>query len=115
MSPAARAGPLRSGGPDSARINDNRVEHTWDRILVGVDIGGTFTDCVVLDRDGRITATKSPSTPGNFAEGMLGAMSVAAERLGHSFREFCEQIKVLTHGTTVGTNALIQRKGAGWG
>ena len=33
--------------------------------LVGVDIGGTFTDCVVLDRAGNITATKSASTPGN--------------------------------------------------
>ena len=80
--------------------------------LVGVDIGGTFTDCVVLDRDGRITATKSPSTPGNFAQGMLAAMGVASERLGLSFPDFCAKIKVLTHGTTVGTNALIQRKGA---
>jgi len=80
--------------------------------LVGVDIGGTFTDCVVLDGEGRITATKSPSTPGDFAEGMLGALGVAAERLGLSFEEFCSGIAVLTHGTTVGTNALIQRKGA---
>ena len=48
--------------------------------LVGVDIGGTFTDCVVLDRAGNITATKSASTPGNFAGGMLAAMQVAAER-----------------------------------
>jgi N-methylhydantoinase A len=80
--------------------------------LVGVDIGGTFTDCVVLDRIGRITATKSPSTPGNFGEGMLAALAVAAERLGLSFEEFCAQIRVLTHGTTVGTNALIQRRGA---
>src|SRR6266496_4274484 len=82
------------------------------RLLVGVDIGGTFTDCVVLDRSGRITATKAPSTPGNFAEGMLAAMRVAAERLGLSFEQFCREIAVLTHGTTVGTNALIQRKGA---
>ncbi|HMA88899.1 MAG TPA: hydantoinase/oxoprolinase family protein [Burkholderiales bacterium] len=80
--------------------------------LVGVDIGGTFTDCVVLDRKGRITATKSPSTPGNFAEGMLAALQLAAARLGLEFREFCSHIEVLTHGTTVGTNALIQRKGA---
>jgi N-methylhydantoinase A len=80
--------------------------------LVGVDIGGTFTDCVVLDKRGRLTATKASSTPGNFAEGMLAAMRVAAERLELSFERFCEQIKVLTHGTTVGTNALIQRKGA---
>ena len=82
------------------------------RLLVGVDIGGTFTDCVVLDRSGRITATKASSTPRDFAEGMLAAMRVAAERLGVSFERFCGDIAVLTHGTTVGTNALIQRKGA---
>jgi N-methylhydantoinase A len=80
--------------------------------LVGVDIGGTFTDCVVLDRKGGITATKAASTPGNFAAGMLDAMRIAAERLGLPFDAFCERISVLTHGTTVGTNALIQRKGA---
>ena len=80
--------------------------------LVGVDIGGTFTDCVVLDRGGRITATKSPSTPENFAEGMLAAMRMAAQRLGLSFERFCRGVAVLTHGTTVGTNTLIQRKGA---
>lgn len=82
------------------------------RFLVGVDIGGTFTDCVVLDLKGQITATKSPSTPGNFAQGMINALKVAAERLDIEFRDFCSQIRVLTHGTTVGTNALIQRKGA---
>ena len=81
-------------------------------LLVGVDIGGTFTDCVVLDRGGRITATKSPSTPEDFAEGMLAAMRLAAERLGISFERLCRDVAVLTHGTTVGTNTLIQRKGA---
>ena len=81
-------------------------------LLVGVDIGGTFTDCVVLDRGGGITATKSPSTPEDFAEGMLAAMRLAAERLGLSFERFCREVAVLTHGTTVGTNSLIQRKGA---
>ena len=80
--------------------------------LVGIDIGGTFTDCVVLDRKGGITATKASSTPGNFAEGMLASMRVAAERLDLSFEQFCRDISVLTHGTTVGTNALIQRKAA---
>ena len=81
-------------------------------LLVGVDIGGTFTDCVALDRSGRITATKSPSTPENFAEGMLAAMRLAAGRLGLSFERFCRDVAVLTHGTTVGTNTLLQRKGA---
>src|SRR3989441_7844368 len=82
------------------------------QLLVGVDIGGTFTDCVALDRGGRITATKSPSTPEDFAEGMLAAMRLAADRLGLSFERFCRDVAVLTHGTTVGTNTLIQRKGA---
>jgi N-methylhydantoinase A len=81
-------------------------------LLVGVDIGGTFTDCVVLDHRGRITATKCPSTPENFAEGMLAGLRLAAERLDLSFEAFCRSVSVLTHGTTVGTNALLQRKGA---
>ncbi len=80
--------------------------------LVGVDIGGTFTDCVVLGPGGGITATKAPSTPANFAEGMLAALRVAADRLELPFAKFCREIAVLTHGTTVGTNTLIQRKGA---
>src|SRR5215469_10063156 len=81
-------------------------------LLVGVDIGGTFTDCVVLDAKGRTTATKCPSTPDNFADGMLAAMRLAADRLGLPFEQFCRSVAVLTHGTTVGTNALLQRKGA---
>jgi N-methylhydantoinase A len=81
-------------------------------LLVGVDIGGTFTDCVVLGRRGEVTATKAASTPENFAEGMINAMRLAADRLGVSFEHFCRDVAVLTHGTTVGTNALIQRKGA---
>ena len=81
-------------------------------LLVGVDIGGTFTDCVVLDRRGRISATKCPSTPADFADGMLAALGLAAERLGMSLEAFCRSVDVLTHGTTVGTNALLQRKGA---
>ncbi|HTP94874.1 MAG TPA: hydantoinase/oxoprolinase family protein [Burkholderiales bacterium] len=80
--------------------------------LVGVDIGGTFTDCVVIDSRGQVTATKAQSTPGDFAQGMLEALRVAATRLGLGFEAFCAQIAVLTHGTTIGTNALIQRKGA---
>ena len=79
---------------------------------VGVDIGGTFTDCVVIGSDGEMVSAKSPSTPPNFSQGMINAMSVAAETLGLTFEAFCPRITVLTHGTTVGTNALIQRRGA---
>ncbi|MEZ5649572.1 MAG: hydantoinase/oxoprolinase family protein [Burkholderiaceae bacterium] len=79
---------------------------------VGVDIGGTFTDCVVIDEAGQVTVAKSPSTPPAFAQGMIDAMTVAAGQLGLAFEDFCQRIRVLTHGTTVGTNTLIQRRGA---
>ncbi|NNL84745.1 MAG: hydantoinase/oxoprolinase family protein, partial [Myxococcales bacterium] len=78
----------------------------------GVDIGGTFTDCVVIDRDGRLVTCKSPSTPKNFSEGMLEALGLAAAELGISREELCRGISVLSHGTTTGTNAIIQKRGA---
>jgi N-methylhydantoinase A len=79
---------------------------------VGVDIGGTFTDCVVITEKGSVVTTKSPSTPPHFADGMVSAMELASAELGLVFKDFCQKISVLTHGTTVGTNALIQRRGA---
>jgi N-methylhydantoinase A len=80
--------------------------------LVGVDIGGTFTDCVVVDGEGRVTTAKAPSTPGNFADGMLAALSAAADQLGVELGKLCRDTAVLSHGTTVGTNALVQKRGA---
>src|SRR5690242_11839077 len=78
----------------------------------GIDIGGTFTDCVVLDDDGTITLAKVSSTPPNFAEGFLNAIDHVAERLGLQTGDFLAQTDLLLHGTTVGTNVLVQMKGA---
>ncbi len=80
--------------------------------LVGIDIGGTFTDCAILDRAGRLLTTKVPSTPADFARGMLDALGAGAEALGVSLDDFCRDIDYLSHGTTVGTNTIIQKKGA---
>ena len=79
---------------------------------VGVDIGGTFPDPVVIPSGGERAAAESPSPPPALANGMLDAMGLVAERLGLGFEAFCGRISLLTHGTTVGTNALIQRRGA---
>ncbi|HIF11149.1 MAG TPA: hydantoinase/oxoprolinase family protein, partial [Sneathiellales bacterium] len=79
--------------------------------LVGVDIGGTFTDCVVIDDAGAVTTAKAPSTPDEFARGMLDAMTTAAGSLGLSITELCKSIRLLAHGTTVGTNAVVQKRG----
>ena len=54
---------------------------------LGVDIGGTFTDCVVVDEAGELTVGKSLSTPDNFALGVLNAVRNAAEHLGMTGEE----------------------------
>ena len=80
--------------------------------LVGVDIGGTFTDCVVIDEAGTVTTAKSPSTPDNFARGMIAAIAAAAGRLGLDADRLYRDTTLLSHGTTVGTNAVVQKRGA---
>ena len=80
--------------------------------LCGLDIGGTFTDCVLIDETGHLTISKAPSTPGNFADGVLEALRRAGERVGLELEALLGCITMLNHGTTAGTNAIIQRKGA---
>lgn len=80
--------------------------------LCGLDIGGTFTDCVLIDDRGRITISKAPSTPKNFAEGVLEALRRAGDRVGFDLETLLASITMLNHGTTAGTNAIIQRRGA---
>jgi N-methylhydantoinase A len=80
--------------------------------LVGIDIGGTFTDCAIVDRKGTLLTTKVPSTPADFSRGMMDALDAGAQALGLELGAFCRDIDFLSHGTTVGTNTIIQKKGA---
>jgi N-methylhydantoinase A len=80
--------------------------------LVGIDIGGTFTDCAIVDGAGKLLTTKVPSTPGDFSRGMMDALGAGAQALGVELGDFCRDIAFLSHGTTVGTNTIIQKKGA---
>lgn len=80
--------------------------------ICGVDIGGTFTDCVVIDSEGSITLAKTSSTPPDFERGFLNALSEVATRLGLELEELLAQADLVLHGTTVGTNALVQMRGA---
>ena len=75
--------------------------------LVGIDIGGTFTDCVVIDRAGAVHSVKVPSTPEDFALGMIEALAAGAALLGLELAAFCRRIAFLSHGTTVGTHPLF--------
>jgi N-methylhydantoinase A len=81
--------------------------------IVGVDIGGTFTDCVVVDEVGQITLGKALSTPTDFSIGALDAVKKAAENLGLSAEnELLRSTRVFFHACTVGENTLITRSGA---
>jgi N-methylhydantoinase A len=75
---------------------------------VGVAIGGTFTDAVVLDGDGRVTVAKTRTTPEAIASGFLDALAVLAERSGTR----PEAVAYLAHGTTIATNAIVQARTA---
>ena len=80
--------------------------------LCGLDIGGTFTDCVIVDERGRVVSAKAPSTPGDFAEGLMNALEAAARKCGQPVSELLSQTALVSHGTTVGTNAIVQKRGA---
>ena len=80
--------------------------------FVGVDIGGTFTDCVVLGDDGSVTQSKASTTPENLTRGFLRAIEIGGEQLDLSLRQLLEETELLLHGTTVATNLLVQMAGA---
>ncbi|HEX7071942.1 MAG TPA: hydantoinase/oxoprolinase family protein [Rhodothermales bacterium] len=78
---------------------------------IGVDIGGTFTDLVLLDQDGGAMVSKAPTTPKDFSMGVLDAIGDAASQLGVSVQELLRKTELVKHGSTVATNALITRQG----
>ena len=79
---------------------------------VGIDIGGTFTDVVVMGDDGSVSTTKSPSTPGRLQEGLLAALTAAAQKEQTDLATLLDRTDRIAHGTTVATNAFIERRGA---
>jgi N-methylhydantoinase A len=81
--------------------------------IVGVDIGGTFTDCVVVDEVGQITLGKALSTPTDFSAGATHAVRKAAENLGFTDESgLLQSTRVFFHACTIGENTLITRSGA---
>jgi N-methylhydantoinase A len=76
-------------------------------MLLGVDVGGTFTDAV-LAVDGRLVTAKAPTTPEDQSEGVLAAVRAVLERAGADIGAVTE----FSHGMTVATNALLEGRGA---
>ena len=76
-------------------------------MLLGVDVGGTFTDAV-LSVDGRLVTAKAPTTPSDQSEGVLAAIRAALQRAGAD----ADAVVEFSHGMTVATNALLEGRGA---
>ena len=79
---------------------------------IGIDIGGTFTDLVLVDGSGEVVFGKTPSNPEDQSIGVMAGLQMLAERVGLEVDALLRETERIVHGTTVATNALLERKGA---
>src|SRR5574341_1844965 len=77
-----------------------------------IDVGGTFTDCLVLDATGELRQFKSATTPQDPSLGFLACLEKAAGYYHRSLASFLADVDLLIHGTTLATNTLINENGA---
>ena len=99
----ARAARSRRWKPAAQPAPPSPHERSMSGAIVGVDVGGTFTDLILMEPEtGAVRLAKVPSTPANQAAGVLAALDGAAASLG--------DVAAIIHGTTVTTNALLERK-----
>ncbi|HEX4218486.1 MAG TPA: hydantoinase/oxoprolinase family protein [Acidimicrobiales bacterium] len=84
-----------------------------ERYRIGVDVGGTFTDCVLLRPDGTLVLEKTPTTPADQSAGVLEGLRRLAVAVGHEdVRSLLERSESIVHGTTTADNTMIQMSGA---
>ncbi|MFC1926670.1 hydantoinase/oxoprolinase family protein [Chloroflexota bacterium] len=86
-----------------------------DKFVVSVDVGGTFTDSVVMDNNGKITSGKSPSTPDDLSKGLFDSIADAARKLDLTVEQLLGKASIVSHGSTQTTNILLTRKGPNMG
>lgn len=78
--------------------------------VIGVDVGGTFTDAVLDDGNGRVVAAKSPSTPPDYSQGVMDVLDQLAENFGAPLESMLAGTHHIAHGTTSSLNALVTGK-----
>ena len=81
-------------------------------IRIGIDVGGTFTDLVAIDEAGGSTIAKAASTPTDPSIGVIDGLERLAAMLSTDLATLLQRTERIVHGTTVATNALLERKGA---
>ena len=100
------------GAPSSPLLLEDDARSTIGLVATpiraGIDVGGTFTDAVLLDSASRLTIAKVRTTPADLTEGFLEAVSALATGAGVA----PEAIGYLAHGSTVAANAIVQGRTA---
>src|SRR5919106_2758527 len=79
---------------------------------IGIDVGGTFTDLAAVDERGRVVIAKCASTPRDPSDGLMEGLALLAAEVGTDVEGLLGATERIVHGTTVATNALLERKGA---
>ena len=79
---------------------------------LGIDVGGTFTDFILISESGETSIHKTLSTPEDPSVGVLSGIHDLSEIIDVDLDEFVRSIETIVHGTTVATNALLTLKGA---
>ena len=93
-------------GPDKAtRTRSNRLR-------IGIDVGGTFTDFLVMDHDGNNRVNKVLSTPADPSVAVMNGLTELAQEQGVDLLGFLARVDIIVHGTTVTTNAVLTRETA---
>src|SRR5918911_2133418 len=79
---------------------------------IGIDVGGTFTDLAAVDEAGRVVIAKCASTPRDQSEGLMEGLGLLAAECGTDLAGLLARTERIVHGTTVATNAMLERNGA---
>ena len=80
-------------------------------IRIGVDIGGTFTDFIIVDEDSRVRVYKTPSVPKAPERAIFTGIEELAAEQSQTIRDYLTSVDLFIHGTTIATNTVIQRSG----
>jgi N-methylhydantoinase A len=78
---------------------------------VAIDVGGTFTDCLVLDSQGKLSEFKASTTPEDPSRGLMDCLEKAARAERKDVEQFIGTLEFIIHGTTLATNALLTERG----
>ncbi len=86
------------------------MEREGRQYIIGIDTGGTFTDTVIIDEEGNIVEGKALTNYKDLKEGVISSFEDAASKMGLSGEEILKNTIFVGHGTTLGTNAVINRE-----